>query len=72
MVDAAGESSSAQRSLEAHSKGGMCVFVAHPYAPLLATATTTQVLNLHYYAGILLILRRNSIAFVGFCYLKTK
>ncbi len=31
------------RTVEAHARGGMCALVAHPNAPLLATATTGQV-----------------------------
>lgn len=42
---------SLQRSLEAHTKGGMCVFAAHPNAPLLATATTSQVVKVWSAAG---------------------
>lgn len=38
-------SSSIVRQVEAHSKGGMSVLVAHPNAPLLATGTTTQVVK---------------------------
>jgi hypothetical protein len=33
------------RCVEAHSKGGMSVMVAHPTAPLLATGTTSQVVK---------------------------
>lgn len=33
------------RSVEAHSKGGMSVMVAHPTAPLLATGSTAQVVK---------------------------
>jgi len=29
--------------VEAHSKGAMSAMAAHPYSPLLATATATQV-----------------------------
>jgi regulator-associated protein of mTOR len=33
------------RQVEAHSKGGMSVMVAHPTAPLLATGSTAQVVK---------------------------
>jgi hypothetical protein len=33
------------RRVEAHSKGGMSVMVAHPTAPLLATGSTSQVVK---------------------------
>lgn len=39
------EGRSVLRVVEAHSKGGMSELVAHPHAPLLATATTTQVVK---------------------------
>lgn len=39
------------RSVEAHSKGGMSVMVAHPTAPLLATGTTSQVVKVWTDAG---------------------
>ena len=32
------------KTVEAHSKGGMTALAAHPYSPLLATATATQVI----------------------------
>lgn len=31
------------KSVEAHTKGAMTAMAAHPYSPLLATATATQV-----------------------------
>lgn len=44
-------SCSVVRSVEAHSKGGMSVLVAHPTAPLLATGTTSQVVKVWTDAG---------------------
>lgn len=38
-------SCSVVKTVEAHSKGGMSVLVAHPTAPLLATGTTSQVVK---------------------------
>jgi regulator-associated protein of mTOR len=39
------------RQVEAHSKGGMSVMVAHPNAPLLATGSTSQVVKVWTDAG---------------------
>jgi regulator-associated protein of mTOR len=39
------------KTVEAHSKGGMSVLVAHPTAPLLATGTTSQVVKVWTDAG---------------------
>lgn len=42
VVDSNGEMG-VWKTVEAHSKGAMSAMAAHPYSPLLATATTTQV-----------------------------
>ncbi|DBA97523.1 hypothetical protein WJX77_009223 [Trebouxia sp. C0004] len=45
MVDSTGQTG-VWKTVEAHSKGAMSAMTAHPYSPLLATATETQVLKL--------------------------
>ena len=42
MVDSTGQTG-VWKTVEAHSKGAMSSMAAHPYSPLLATATATQV-----------------------------
>lgn len=42
MVDSNGEMG-VWKTVEAHTKGAMTAMAAHPYSPLLATATATQV-----------------------------
>lgn len=42
MVDDSGRMG-VWKKVEAHTKGGMTALAAHPYSPLLATATATQV-----------------------------
>lgn len=45
VVDSSGQMG-VWKTVEAHSKGSMSAMAAHPYSPLLATATATQVLKL--------------------------
>ncbi|KAL3149110.1 hypothetical protein ABBQ32_001950 [Trebouxia sp. C0010 RCD-2024] len=45
MVDSNGEMG-VWKTVEAHTKGAMTAMAAHPYSPLLATATATQVVKL--------------------------
>lgn len=42
MVDSSGQMG-VWKTVEAHTKGAMTAMAAHPYSPLLATATATQV-----------------------------
>lgn len=44
VVDSSGQMG-VWKSVEAHTKGGMTAVAAHPYSPLLATATATQVMT---------------------------
>jgi hypothetical protein len=44
-------SCSVVRAVDAHSKGGMSVMVAHPNAPLLATGSASQVVKVWTDAG---------------------
>ena len=42
VVDSSGQMG-VWKTVEAHTKGAMSAMAAHPYSPLLATATATQV-----------------------------
>ena len=42
VVDSSGQMG-VWKTVEAHTKGAMTAMAAHPYSPLLATATATQV-----------------------------